>query len=173
MQNERSGNSMASSTEAVVERTVTIDASPETVWQFLVDPDKTTAWWGMTASFDPRPGGAYRIEVIRGHTASGEFVELDAPRRLVYTFGWEAAEGGRGDPEAEARCNGKPRRPTRHNREHDRVEEHLGLREPEGETEQSEPDGRSHVQMRRPLDQNPEPERGEGHSVCAEDPRAG
>jgi uncharacterized protein YndB with AHSA1/START domain len=84
---------MASSTETAVERTIAIDASPETVWQFLVDPEKTTAWWGMTASFDPRPGGEYRIEVIPGHTASGEFVELDAPRRLVYTFGWEAGEG--------------------------------------------------------------------------------
>jgi uncharacterized protein YndB with AHSA1/START domain len=83
---------MASRTETAVERTIAIDASPETVWQFLVDPEKTTAWWGMTASFDPRPGGEYRIEVIPGHTASGEFVELDAPRRLVYTFGWEAGE---------------------------------------------------------------------------------
>jgi uncharacterized protein YndB with AHSA1/START domain len=85
---------MASSTETAVERTIAIDASPETVWQFLVDPEKTTAWWGMTASFDPRPGGEYRIEVIPGHTASSEFVELDAPRRLVYTFGWEAGENG-------------------------------------------------------------------------------
>ena len=85
---------MASSTETAVERTIAIDASPETVWQFLVDPEKTTTWWGMTASFDPRPGGEYRIEVIPGHTASGEFVELDAPRRLVYTFGWEAGEDG-------------------------------------------------------------------------------
>ena len=83
---------MASSTETAVERTIAIDASPETVWQFLVDPEKTTAWWGMTASFDPRPGGEYRIEVIPGHTASGEFVELDAPRRLVYTFGWEGSQ---------------------------------------------------------------------------------
>jgi len=85
---------MASSTDTAVERTIAIDASPETVWQFLVDPEKTTAWWGMTASFAPRPGGEYRIEVIPGHTASGEFVELDAPRRLVYTFGWEAGEDG-------------------------------------------------------------------------------
>ena len=85
---------MASSTETTVERTIAIDASPETVWQFLVDPEKTTTWWGLTASFDARPGGKYRIEVIPGHTASGEFVELDEPRRLVYTWGWEAGEAG-------------------------------------------------------------------------------
>ena len=80
---------METTTETTVEREIAIAASPETVWQFLVDPLKATSWMGMTASFDPRPGGAYRVDVIPGHTASGEFVELDAPRRLVFTWGWE------------------------------------------------------------------------------------
>ena len=77
-----------------VEREVAIAASPETVWEFLVDPDKATRWMGQAASFDARPGGVYRVDVIRGHTASGEFVELDPPRRLVYTWGWEPGEDG-------------------------------------------------------------------------------
>jgi uncharacterized protein YndB with AHSA1/START domain len=72
-----------------VEREIAIAASPETVWQFLVDPDKATRWMGQAASFDPRPGGVYRVEVIPGDTARGEFVELDPPRRLIYTWGWE------------------------------------------------------------------------------------
>src|SRR5437870_8987970 len=79
---------------ASVEREIAIAASPDTVWQFLVDPDKATRWMGQTASFDPRPGGVYRIGVIPGHTASGECVELDRPRRLVYTWGWEPGEDG-------------------------------------------------------------------------------
>ena len=29
-----------------VEREITIAASPETVWEFLVDPDKVTRWMG-------------------------------------------------------------------------------------------------------------------------------
>jgi uncharacterized protein YndB with AHSA1/START domain len=41
------------------------------------------------ASFDPRPGGEYRVEVLSGNVAVGEFVELDPPRRLVWTWGWE------------------------------------------------------------------------------------
>ena len=77
-----------------VEREIAIAASPDTVWQFLVDPDKATRWMGQSASFDPRPGGVYRVDVIPGHKASGEFVELDAPRRLVYTWGWEPGEDG-------------------------------------------------------------------------------
>jgi uncharacterized protein YndB with AHSA1/START domain len=44
---------------------------------------------GRSASFDVRPGGEYRVEVISGNVASGEFVELDPPNRLVWTWGWE------------------------------------------------------------------------------------
>jgi uncharacterized protein YndB with AHSA1/START domain len=44
---------------------------------------------GQVASFDVRPGGAYRCEVIPGHTATGEFIEVDPPHRLVHTWGWE------------------------------------------------------------------------------------
>ena len=40
------------------------------------------------------PGGVYRVEVIPGNVARGVFVELDPPRRLVYTWGWEAGAGG-------------------------------------------------------------------------------
>jgi uncharacterized protein YndB with AHSA1/START domain len=77
-----------------VEREVAIDASPDTIWEFLVDPEKATRWMGSTATLDPRPGGEYRVDVIAGHVASGEFVELDPPRRLVYTFGWEPDASG-------------------------------------------------------------------------------
>jgi uncharacterized protein YndB with AHSA1/START domain len=73
-----------------VEREITIAASPETIWEFLVDSNKATRWMGTSASLDPRPGGAYRVQVIPDNTAVGEFVELDPPRRLVYTWGWEA-----------------------------------------------------------------------------------
>jgi uncharacterized protein YndB with AHSA1/START domain len=73
-----------------VEREIAIDASPETIWEFLVDPDKVVRWMGTTAELDPRPGGVYRVEVLSGNIAQGEFVELDAPRRLVWTWGWES-----------------------------------------------------------------------------------
>jgi len=48
-----------------------------------------TRWMGMRAELDPTPGGGYRCDVIPGHTAAGEVVELDPPRRLVFTWGWE------------------------------------------------------------------------------------
>jgi uncharacterized protein YndB with AHSA1/START domain len=77
-----------------LEREVAIAASPETVWEFLVDPDRATRWMGQECSFDARPGGVYRCAVIPGHTARGEFVELDPPRRVVVTWGWEPGEDG-------------------------------------------------------------------------------
>jgi uncharacterized protein YndB with AHSA1/START domain len=73
-----------------VTRELVIDASPETVWDFLTDPDKIKRWKGVLVSFDATPGAAYRIEVIPTHIASGEVVELDPPRRLVYTWGWDS-----------------------------------------------------------------------------------
>jgi uncharacterized protein YndB with AHSA1/START domain len=79
----------AQMTENAIEREIAIAARPETVWEFLVDPEKVTRWMGTEASFDARPGGVHRVKVVSGNTALGEFVELDPPRRLVFTFGWE------------------------------------------------------------------------------------
>lgn len=79
----------AATDTTVYEKTITIDASPETVWEFFVDPDKLVRWKGMKAQLEPTPGGIYRCEVIPGHTARGEYVELDKPHRLVFTWGWE------------------------------------------------------------------------------------
>ena len=86
---------MRTTEQIVFERELQIAARPETVWQFLVEPEKLARWKGRLAeAFDPRPGGGYRIEVIPGHVAAGEFVELDPPRRLVYTWGWEPDADG-------------------------------------------------------------------------------
>jgi uncharacterized protein YndB with AHSA1/START domain len=77
-----------------VERELEIAARPETVWELLTDPEEATRWMGQAAAFDLRPGGSYRVEVIPGNVAKGEFVEIDPPRRLVYTWGWESGPGG-------------------------------------------------------------------------------
>ena len=38
-------------------REILIDATPETIWPFLVEPDRHVAWLGTVADIDPRPGG--------------------------------------------------------------------------------------------------------------------
>src|SRR5262245_55094406 len=79
---------METTTETTVERELAIAATRDTVWEFLVDPDKAVRWMGETAELDAQPGGVYRVGVIPGYTASGEFVEVDRPNRVVFTWGW-------------------------------------------------------------------------------------
>jgi uncharacterized protein YndB with AHSA1/START domain len=83
----------ATTETAVYERTLSIAAKPETVWEFFVDPEKLMRWKGIRAELDAQPGGPYYCEVIPGHTARGQFVEVDRPNRLVFTWGWDGQEG--------------------------------------------------------------------------------
>ena len=80
-------------TAAIVEREVYIEASPETVYDFFVDPDRMIQWMGRKAELDPRPGGTFRVDLNGRHISRGEYVELDPPHRLVFTWGWEASGG--------------------------------------------------------------------------------
>jgi uncharacterized protein YndB with AHSA1/START domain len=81
----------AATDTTVYERTLAIDASQETVWEFLVDPEKLMRWKGINADLDAQPGGTFRCEVIPGHIARGEYVEIDKPNRLVFTWGWDGS----------------------------------------------------------------------------------
>ena len=82
----------AATDTTVYERTLAIDASPETVWEFLVDPEKLMRWKGINADLETQPGGIFRCEVIPGHIAHGEYVEIDKPNKLVFTWGWDGSE---------------------------------------------------------------------------------
>lgn len=73
-----------------VEVVQTIAASPATVFSYLVEPSKFSAWMGVRAALDPHPGGLVRIDVDGEHVALGEFREVDPPHRVVMTWGWES-----------------------------------------------------------------------------------
>ena len=57
-------------------REIVIDATPETIWPFLTDPDKHLEWLGTDADIDPRPGGVYRVLVRGQHQSAGEYLEV-------------------------------------------------------------------------------------------------
>jgi uncharacterized protein YndB with AHSA1/START domain len=78
----------------VVEREIRIAARPETVFDYFVDPQKMVQWKGRRAELDPRAGGIYRVEINEQAVARGEYVEIDAPNRVVFTWGWEGQESG-------------------------------------------------------------------------------
>jgi uncharacterized protein YndB with AHSA1/START domain len=78
----------------VVEREIRIAARPETVFDFFIDPRKMLQWKGRKAELDPRPGGIYRVEINDEAIARGEYVEIEPPSRVVFTWGWEGQESG-------------------------------------------------------------------------------
>jgi uncharacterized protein YndB with AHSA1/START domain len=73
----------------VIELTVRLDASPAEVFAFLTDAERYVRWQGVKAELDPRPGGVYRVWMDADTVARGEYVEVDPPRRVVFTWGWE------------------------------------------------------------------------------------
>ena len=84
-----------------LEITRTLPAAPERVWRAFTDPAALTAWfWPHLAAVvevDLRVGGGYRITATNGPTddfgISGEYVSLEPPHRLVFTWRWH------GEPE--------------------------------------------------------------------------
>jgi mannose-6-phosphate isomerase-like protein (cupin superfamily) len=76
-----------------VEREIRIDARPETVFEFFTDPALLLRWKGLEADLDARPGGIYRVVVNARSTVRGEFVEVEPPSRVVFTWGFEASLG--------------------------------------------------------------------------------
>ena len=78
----------------ILEHSLHIDAPPETVWALWTDPTQLCAWWGVEADADPTPGGIFRVVMESGPVMRGEYVELEPPNRLLFTFGWEGGAPG-------------------------------------------------------------------------------
>lgn len=76
----------------VTEHEIRIEASPETVFAFFTDAEKMRRWKGRAAHLDARPGGVYRVDISDRDVAVGEYIEVDPPRRVVFTWGWEGNE---------------------------------------------------------------------------------
>jgi uncharacterized protein YndB with AHSA1/START domain len=75
--------------DLVVERDVRVEAPPESVFKFFVDPDQMIRWMGVDATLDPQPGGVYRVNVTGSDVARGEYLEVVPNERVVFTWGWE------------------------------------------------------------------------------------
>jgi uncharacterized protein YndB with AHSA1/START domain len=79
--------------------TAELPATAAAVFAARTDPRQLSQWWGphhvatSVVDLDLRVGGRFRFamqppEGERFHL-QGEFVEIDAPHRLAYTFRWE------------------------------------------------------------------------------------
>ena len=72
-----------------------IAAPPELVFPYFTDPARMVDWMGIAALLDPRPGGTFRVEANGRDVVLGEYVEVEPPHRVVFTWGFEGAERGR------------------------------------------------------------------------------
>jgi uncharacterized protein YndB with AHSA1/START domain len=71
-------------------REVRIEASPAEVFRYFTDPEKLVSWKAVAAESDARCGGRFRLDITgRGDVAWGEYLEIDPPHRLTFTWHWE------------------------------------------------------------------------------------
>ena len=94
--------------DLVFERT--FDAPREQVWTAFTDPDIVPRWWGphgtttTVVEMDVRPGGTWRYVSRAAErddvTFYGEYLEVDPPRGLKWTFMFDVdGVGPMGGPE--------------------------------------------------------------------------
>lgn len=73
-----------------LDRTVVIQAAPQTVFSFFTDNARWASWWGTGSTIDPTSGGRVYIRHANGIESSGEVVEVEPPRRIVFTYGFNS-----------------------------------------------------------------------------------
>ena len=71
-----------------LDRTLVIGAPPAAVFRYFTDPARWAAWWGAGSTIDARPGGRVFVRYPEGTEATGEVLEVDAPSRIVFTYGY-------------------------------------------------------------------------------------
>jgi uncharacterized protein YndB with AHSA1/START domain len=99
----KEANVIADVEHGIILATVEIAATPERVFEALTRDEDVLRWWGAEGSYrttlweaDVRPGGKWRAGGRsadgRPYAVEGEFTEVDAPRKLVFTWraGWDA-----------------------------------------------------------------------------------
>jgi uncharacterized protein YndB with AHSA1/START domain len=85
--------------ELIFQLSGVVEAPPQRVFEAMTDPKRVAQWWGPEGFtcpeviLDATVGGAYRIamqppEGARFHL-TGEYLEVQPPSRLAYTFRWE------------------------------------------------------------------------------------
>jgi uncharacterized protein YndB with AHSA1/START domain len=87
---------MTADPDRILRMTRRFDASPERVFDAWLNPETARKWLfvtpadeSYTAELDARVGGKWTITARRGgmdYTAVGEYLEIDRPRCLVFTF---------------------------------------------------------------------------------------
>ncbi len=67
-----------------------LGAAPSEAWEVLTDAAELPSWLGFPIIFDLWVGGRIEVEVESGHRFAGEFVAIEPPHRLAFTWGWRS-----------------------------------------------------------------------------------
>jgi uncharacterized protein YndB with AHSA1/START domain len=70
----------------VLTATVRIAAPPADVFPYFIDPALMVQWIGERADLHPEPGGRFALDFAKT-PVRGEYVEVEPPRRVVFTWG--------------------------------------------------------------------------------------
>ncbi len=68
-----------------------IAAPREAVFDFLVDAQKMLRWMGTAVEIDATPGGTFWLNATGTDIASGSYVVVEPPKKVVFTWGWEGS----------------------------------------------------------------------------------
>lgn len=71
-----------------LKRTVTIQAPRDLVGSFFTDSAPWASWWGPGSTIEARPGGRMLIRHPNNVEVSGDVLEVQAPDRIVFTYGY-------------------------------------------------------------------------------------
>lgn len=77
----------------MIEKEIFIRATPERVFRALTEKAELEAWFVKEATVDLRVGGAIRL-VWDPESVDGTFLEVDPPRRVVFTWDERPAVDG-------------------------------------------------------------------------------
>lgn len=75
-----------------LDRSIVIQAAPETVFGFFTDSARWAKWWGAGSTIDARPGGKVLILQPGGGETLGEVIEVVPPTRIVFTYGYASGK---------------------------------------------------------------------------------
>ncbi len=70
-------------------RELLIRAPREIVFRYFTDSARFATWWGQGSTIEGRVGGVMKIVYPNGPTASGEVLEIEAPKRVVFSYGYD------------------------------------------------------------------------------------
>jgi uncharacterized protein YndB with AHSA1/START domain len=81
---------MTSGVAYELERSVLIEAPPDTVFRYFTDSARWASWWGAGSTIEARVGGRMFIKHPGGVEVAGEVTDVRPPERIAFTYNYLA-----------------------------------------------------------------------------------